>query len=75
MEHSALFKALRAAKGFTQHKIASELNISQQAYSQKEKNPNNLTLEELNKISKIYGTDPPTPLSGDINKILPFLNK
>ncbi len=26
MELSALFKTLRAAKGFTQHKVASELN-------------------------------------------------
>jgi transcriptional regulator with XRE-family HTH domain len=48
---------LREGIGFTQEYVANKLNITQQAYSKLEKNPDTATLERLRKLSEILGVN------------------
>ncbi len=50
-------RMLREGIGFTQEYVASKLNITQQAYSKLEKNPDTATLERLRKLSEILGVN------------------
>jgi transcriptional regulator with XRE-family HTH domain len=43
----------REARGYSQEFIAKKLGITQQAYSQGEKNPDSMTLKRLRELSKI----------------------
>ena len=46
---------MRESINLSQEYIATKLNISQQAYSQMEKNPDNISLSRLREISSILG--------------------
>jgi transcriptional regulator with XRE-family HTH domain len=48
---------LREGIGFSQEYVANKLNITQQAYSKLEKNPDTTTLERLRKLSEILGVN------------------
>jgi transcriptional regulator with XRE-family HTH domain len=47
-------KEIRESKGFSQESVAHDLNITQQAYSRIEKNPESTTLKRLKELSKIF---------------------
>lgn len=49
-------KKIRKERGYSHEYIASELNISQVAYSKLEKNETKLTVERLYKLSEILET-------------------
>lgn len=46
-------RLIRVSKGFSQEFIAKKLNITQQAYSLMEKNPDIMTLKRLKDLCKI----------------------
>ncbi len=48
-------RMLREGVGYSQEYVANKLNITQQAYSKIEKNPNSATLERLQQLSEILG--------------------
>ncbi len=48
-------RMLREGIGFSQEYVANKLNITQQAYSKLEKNPDSATLERLNQLSEVLG--------------------
>jgi transcriptional regulator with XRE-family HTH domain len=48
-------RMLREGVGYSQEYVANKLNITQQAYSRIEKNPNATTLERLQQLSEILG--------------------
>ena len=50
-------RMLREGIGFSQEYVANKLNITQQAYSKLEKNPDTATLERLRKLSEILGVN------------------
>jgi transcriptional regulator with XRE-family HTH domain len=57
-------RMLREGIGFSQEYVANKLNITQQAYSKLEKNPDTATLERLRKLSEILGVNV-TSIVGD----------
>jgi len=46
---------LREGIGYSQEYVANKLDISQQAYSKLEKNPDSATLERLKQFSEVLG--------------------
>ena len=48
-------RMLREGIGLSQEYVAEKLNITQQAYSKMEKNPQNATLERLQQLSEVLG--------------------
>jgi len=48
-------RMLREGIGLSQEYVAEKLNITQQAYSKMEKNPQNATLERLQQLSDVLG--------------------
>jgi len=50
-------RMLREGIGYSQDYVAKKLNITQQAYSKIEKNPNSATLERLKQLSEILGVN------------------
>ncbi len=48
-------RMLREGIGLSQEYVAEKLNITQQAYSKMEKNPQNVTLERLQQLSDVLG--------------------
>ncbi len=64
---SQIIKSFRESKGYSQHYVATKLNISQQAYSAVEKNPEMATLKRLMDLSKI--------LSVELSDIIGITNK
>ncbi len=48
-------RMLREGIGLSQDYVAKKLNITQQAYSKIEKNPNSTTLERLHQLSEVLG--------------------
>ncbi len=50
---SEKIRLLRESKGYTQEYLANQLNISQQAYSQIEKNPHKISIKRLNEVSNV----------------------
>ena len=48
-------KILRESLGYSQEYVASQLNISQQALSKLEQNPDNATLNRLKELSLVLG--------------------
>lgn len=48
-------RMLREGIGYSQEYVANKLEISQQAYSKLEKNPNTATLERLRQLSEVLG--------------------
>jgi transcriptional regulator with XRE-family HTH domain len=50
---STIIKSIRETKGFSQAYMAKKLNITQQAYSNIEKTPENMSLKKLNDIADV----------------------
>jgi transcriptional regulator with XRE-family HTH domain len=50
-------RMLREGIGYSQEYVANKLEISQQAYSKLEKNPNTATLERLKQLSEVLGVN------------------
>ena len=48
-------KEIREGQGLSQEAVAYQLNISQQAYSRIEKNPDSITLRRLRDLSTMFG--------------------
>lgn len=48
-------RMLREGIGLSQEYVAEKMNITQQAYSKMEKNPQNVTLERLQQLSEVLG--------------------
>lgn len=57
-------KMVREGSNMSQEYMAAKLNISQQAYSRIEKNPDNITIKRLRQISEVLGV-PFTTLTGE----------
>ncbi len=57
-------KMVREGNNLSQEYVAAKLNISQQAYSRIEKNPDNITIKRLRQISDVLGV-PFTTLAGE----------
>lgn len=57
-------KMVRESSNLSQDYMAAKLNISQQAYSRIEKNPDNITIKRLRQISEVLGV-PFTTLAGE----------
>ncbi len=53
--HGNKIKMVREGSNFSQEYVAAKLNISQQAYSRMEKNPDNITVGRLRELSAIFG--------------------
>ena len=47
----------RELKGFSQDYVAKQLDVTQQAYSQMEKNPDSMTLKRLKDLCKILDVE------------------
>lgn len=62
-------RQLRELKGFSQEYIASELGISQRAYSKLEMNQTRLDWMKITKIAQILDMDPMDMISFDDNLI------
>ncbi|HRN42306.1 MAG TPA: helix-turn-helix transcriptional regulator [Vicingus sp.] len=62
-------RQLRELKGFTQEYIASQLGVSQRAYSKIETNETRLDWEKLNKIADILEMNPTDIATFDDNLI------
>jgi transcriptional regulator with XRE-family HTH domain len=62
-------RMFREAKGLSQDFVAGKLEITQQAYSQMEKNPDSMSLKRLKDLSKVLGVDIPTLLNMPSNWI------
>jgi transcriptional regulator with XRE-family HTH domain len=48
-------KEIRESQGLSQESVAYELNISQQAYSRIEKNPDSASVKRLRDLSNVFG--------------------
>ena len=48
-------KEIRESQGLSQESVAYELNISQQAYSRIEKNPDSSSVKRLRDLSNVFG--------------------
>jgi len=57
MKNEALnrIKEIREGQGLSQEAVAYQLNISQQAYSRIEKNPDSASLKRLRDLSSVFG--------------------
>jgi transcriptional regulator with XRE-family HTH domain len=51
---SETIRLIRESKGFSQDYVAQKMKITQQAYSQMEKKPENMTLGRLKKLAGVF---------------------
>lgn len=63
-ERPSTIRMIRESNGFSQEYVASKLEITQQAYSNIEKNPENASVKRLKQISSIFSV-PLTSLIGE----------
>ncbi|MCL9980948.1 MAG: helix-turn-helix domain-containing protein [Bacteroidia bacterium] len=63
-ERPSTIRIIRESNGFSQEYVASKLEITQQAYSNIEKNPENASVKRLKQISSIFSV-PVTSLIGE----------
>ena len=63
---SETIRLIRESKGYSQEYMASQLNITQQAYSRLEKQPETITLQRFRDLSKILNV-PILTLLGEEN--------
>jgi transcriptional regulator with XRE-family HTH domain len=63
-ERPSTIRMIRESNGFSQEYVASKLEITQQAYSNIEKNPENASVKRLKQISSIFSV-PVTSLIGE----------
>jgi transcriptional regulator with XRE-family HTH domain len=62
-ERPSVVRLIRESNGFSQEYVASKLDISQQAYSNIEKNPDNASMKRLRQLSQVFSV-PVTSLIG-----------
>lgn len=53
-ERPSTIRIIRETNGFSQEYVASKLEITQQAYSNIEKNPENVSIKRLKQISDVF---------------------
>lgn len=63
-ERPSAIRLIRESNGFSQEYVAAKLEITQQAYSNIEKNPENSSIKRLKQISEILSV-PVTSLIGE----------
>lgn len=63
-ERPSLVRIIRESNGFSQEYVASKLDLSQQAYSNIEKNPENASVKRLRQLSQVFSV-PVTSLIGE----------
>ena len=63
-ERPSAIRLIRESNGFSQEYVAAKLEITQQAYSNIEKNPENWSIKRLKQISEILSV-PVTSLIGE----------
>ena len=63
-ERPSVIRIIRETNGFSQEYVASKLEITQQAYSNIEKNPENASVKRLKQISDVLSV-PVTTLIGE----------
>ncbi len=63
-ERPSTIRLIRESNGFSQEYVAAKLEITQQAYSNIEKNPENSSIKRLKQISEILSV-PVTSLIGE----------
>jgi transcriptional regulator with XRE-family HTH domain len=66
---SALIRTIREEKKFTQLYMAKKLNVTQQAYSSMEINPESVSLKRLRDIAEILGVELITILGIDTDLV------
>ncbi len=50
-------RLIRESKGYSQAYVAKKMKVTQQAYSQMEKNPESMTLKKLKELSLIFDVE------------------
>jgi transcriptional regulator with XRE-family HTH domain len=68
-ERPSLVRIIRESNGFSQDYVASKMELSQQAYSNIEKNPENASIKRLRQLSDIFSV-PVTSLIGEAEQII-----
>jgi len=63
-ERTSVVRLIRESNGYSQEYVASKLEISQQAYSNIEKNPDNASVKRLRQLSQVFSV-PVTSLIGE----------
>jgi transcriptional regulator with XRE-family HTH domain len=63
-DRPSLIRLIRESNGYSQEYVASKLDLTQQAYSNIEKNPENASIKRLRELSKIFSV-PVTSLIGE----------
>jgi len=60
----SIVRILRESNGFSQEYVASKLSLTQQAYSNLEKNPENASIKRMKELAQIFSV-PVTSLIGE----------
>jgi transcriptional regulator with XRE-family HTH domain len=68
-ERPSLVRLIRESNGFSQEYVASKLELSQQAYSNIEKNPENASVKRLRQLSEVFSV-PVTSLIGETEQYI-----
>lgn len=63
-ERPSVIRLIRRSNGYSQDYVASKLEITQQAYSNIEKHPENASIKRLRKLSEVFSV-PVTRLIGE----------
>ena len=63
-ERPSPVRLIRESNGFSQEYVASKMELSQQAYSNIEKNPENASVKRLRQLSQVFSV-PVTSLIGE----------
>jgi transcriptional regulator with XRE-family HTH domain len=68
-ERPSVVRLIRESNGFSQEYVASKLDITQQAYSNIEKNPDNASVKRLRQLSQVFSV-PVTSLIGETEQYI-----
>ena len=68
-ERPSIVRLIRESNGFSQEYVASKLELSQQAYSNIEKNPDNASVKRLRQLSEVFSV-PITSLIGETEQYI-----
>ncbi len=69
-ERPSIIRIISETNGYSQEYVASKLEITQQAYSNIEKNPENASLKRLKQISDVFSVSV-TSLIGESEYYIP----
>jgi transcriptional regulator with XRE-family HTH domain len=68
-EKPSVIRIIRESNGLTQEYVASKLDITQQAYSNIEKHPENASVKRLRQLSQVFSV-PVTSLIGETEQYI-----